>query len=58
MKNKEAIVWFNEHFDCCYHVKYEKYPNSIFMFYDKNYVRQLKIAKLDGISAEKKYYYR
>lgn len=53
MINKEAIDWFNEHFDCCYHVKCEKYPNSIFMFYDKNYVRQLKIAKLDGISVEK-----
>ena len=48
IQNKELIDWFNNYFDNCYYVKHEDYPESIFMFYDVNYVRQLKLAKLDG----------
>lgn len=48
MINKELINWFNEYFDNCYNVKHDDYPWSIFMYYDKNFVRQQKLAKLDG----------
>ena len=46
---KELIDWFSNYFDNCYYVKHEDYPESIFMFYDINYARQLKLAKLEGI---------
>ena len=43
MKNiQDAIEWFNELFDNCYYVKHIDYSESVFMFYDINYVRQLK----------------
>ena len=45
---KELIEWFNNYYDNCYYVKRDNYPNSIFMYYDVNYVRQLKLAKLEG----------
>ena len=48
MKEQELIGWFNNYFDNCYNVKNDAYPESIFMYYDINYVRQLKIAKLEG----------
>ena len=46
---EELIKWFNNYFDNCYYVKHVDYPESIFMFYDINYARQLKLAKLEGI---------
>ena len=45
---KEIIDWFNNYFYNCYYVKHEDYPDSIFMFYDINYTRQLKLATLEG----------
>lgn len=47
-ENQELIDWFNNYFDNCYCVKHMEYPNSVFMFYDINYIRQLKLAKLEG----------
>ena len=47
--NQELINWFNDYFNNCYYAKHEDYPETIFMFYDINYVRQLKLAKLEGI---------
>ena len=51
--NKEIINWFKNYFDNCYYVKHDDFPESVFMFYDKNYVRQLKLAKLEGRIIEK-----
>lgn len=49
MKEKQELIdWFNNYFDNCYCVKHMEYPNSVFMFYDINYIRQLKLAKLEG----------
>ena len=53
MTEKKLIEWFNNYFDNCYYVKHNNYPESLFMFYDINYVRQLKIAKLEGKNIEK-----
>ena len=47
-ENKELIYWFNNYFDNCYNVVHCDFPGSVFMFYDINYVRQKKLAKLDG----------
>ena len=52
-QNKEMIEWFNNYFDNCYYVRHNDYPESIFMFYDINYTRQLKLAKLEGKNIEK-----
>ena len=52
-QNKELIDWFNNYFNNCYYVKHEDYPETIFMYYDVNYVRQLKLAKLEGKNIEK-----
>ena len=48
-KDIETIDWLNNYFDNCYYVKHDNFPESIFMFYDVNYVRQKKLAKLEGI---------
>ena len=53
MINNEIIDWFNNYFDNCYYVKHEDYPESIFMYYDVNYVRKLKLAQLDDKIIEK-----
>ena len=49
MKEQELIDWFNNYYDNCYYVKHNDFPESLFMFYDINYARQLKLAKLEGI---------
>ena len=46
--NQELIDWFNNYFYNCYYVKHDNFPDSIFMCYDIKYVRQLKLAKLEG----------
>ena len=49
MKNNQEIIdWFNNYFYNCYYVTHDNFPESIFMFYDKNYIRQHKLAKLEG----------
>ena len=50
----ELLEWFNNYFDSCYYVKHDDFPESLFMFYDINYVRQLKLAKLDNNELIKK----
>ena len=45
---QELLDWFNNYFDNCYSVIFDDDPNKIFMYYDKNFVRQQKIAKIDG----------
>ena len=50
---QELIDWFNNYFDNCYYVKHNDFPESLFMFYDVNYIRQLKLAQLEGKNIEK-----
>ena len=47
MFSYDAIKWFNDHFNDCYYVTHNEYPESLYMFYDKNFVRQQKLAKLE-----------
>ena len=41
-------TWFWDKFNSCYLVKHEDYPESIFMYYDPQYVRKMKLAKISG----------
>ena len=47
--NKDEIInWFWEKFNSCYLVKHDDYPESVFMFYDPQYIRKLKLANISG----------
>ncbi len=48
MNKEELISWFNNKFNSCYYVKHEDYPESLFMFYDIQTIRNIKLAKLLG----------
>jgi len=46
MSDEELKDWFWNKFNSCYYVKHEDYPDSIFMYYDKNFYRQKKLARV------------
>jgi hypothetical protein len=46
MKKNELSKWFWSKFNSCYPVKHDDYPDSIFMFYDENFLRQKKLARV------------
>ena len=48
-KDEDCLIkWFWEKFNSCYLVKHENYQESIFMFYDPQYIRKLKLANISG----------
>ena len=46
MSEEELKKWFWDKFNSCYYVKHSDYPESLFMFYDKNFARQKKLARV------------
>jgi len=48
MTKDEVIKYFNNKFNSCYYVTHEDYPESIFMYYDPQIVRKIKLAKISG----------
>jgi len=46
MTEEELKNWFFDKFNSCYYVKHKDYPESIYMYYDKNFVRQKKLARV------------
>jgi len=46
MNKEELSKWFWNKFNSCYPVVYEKYPDSIFMIYDEQFLRQRKLARV------------
>ena len=48
MSKDELIKWFWEKFNSCYLVKHKDLPESIFMFYDPQFIRKLKLANISG----------
>jgi len=46
MTDNELKTWFLNKFNSCYYVKVEKYTDSIYMFYDENFTRQKKLARV------------
>ena len=48
METKELKEWFWNKFNNCYYVTHEDYPQSLFMYYDKTFIRNMKLCKLSG----------
>ena len=48
MIKDNLINWFWDKYNSCYLVKHDDYPDSIFMYYDPQYVRKMKLANLSG----------
>ena len=46
MTEEELKKWFWDKYNSCYCVKHDDYPESIFMYYDKNFARQKKLARV------------
>ena len=54
MIEKELIEWFNEKLMNCYHIV--KDSGDVIWVYDKNYIRKLKLAEIDGREVESPVY--
>lgn len=48
MQNKDLVEWFFEKFNSCYLVKHDDYPKNIFMYYDIQHIRKLKLSNISG----------
>ena len=48
MEREELKKWFRNKFNGCYKVKHSDYPKSIFYFYDEQFLRHKKLARLVG----------
>jgi hypothetical protein len=46
MTKEELSKWLCNKYKSCYPVYHEKYPKSIFMFYDENFLRQKKLSRV------------
>jgi len=46
MTKEELEKWFLDKFNSCYSVKHIDYPHKLFMFYDGNFIRQKKLARV------------
>jgi len=46
MSKEEISKWFWNKFNSCYPVVHEDYPESIFMIYDEQFLRQKKLARV------------
>ena len=52
MKTKDLSKWFWNKYYSCYKVKHQDYPESVFLFYDPQFIRQRKLARITGESIE------
>ena len=48
MTEKELITWFWDLYNSCYPVRHSDYPDNIFMYYDEQFVRYLKLCKISN----------
>jgi len=46
---EEIINWFCNLYNSCYPVTHKDYPQSIFMFYDTQFIRKIKLCKISGL---------
>ena len=47
MKSKEDVYkWFWDKFDSCYFVEHEDYKGNFYMYYDEQFLRQKKLARI------------
>jgi hypothetical protein len=52
MNKEELQIWFRNKFNNCYPVLNEDYPERFFMYYDKQFIRQKKLARIVGEEIE------
>ena len=52
MTKEELNIWFRNKFNNCYSVIHEDYPENILMFYDPQFIRQKKMARILGETIE------
>ena len=48
MTKQDAIEWINYKFNSCYPVVHSEYPNRLFMLYDEQITRKIKLSKISG----------
>ncbi len=48
MNKEELKKWFWNKFNSCYKVKHSDYPESIYYFYDEQFIRQKKLSRIVG----------
>ena len=48
MTKNEIINWFWNKYNSCYPVLHNEFPNKIFMFYDEQFIRKIKLSKISG----------
>jgi hypothetical protein len=48
MNEQELKVWFWDKFNSCYPIKHDEYPDSIFWIYDEQYIRKIKLCKINN----------
>ncbi|MCK9415981.1 hypothetical protein M0Q97_04905 [Candidatus Dojkabacteria bacterium] len=46
MTKEEISKWFRNKYNSCYPVVHKDYPESIFMIYDEQFLRQKKLARI------------
>ena len=49
MEKEQLINWFWTKFNSCYPVRHSDYPESIFMYYDEQFVRKIKLSKISNL---------
>ena len=52
MTKEEIQIWFRNKFNSCYGVVYEDCSESIFMYYDPQFIRQKKLVRILGEEIE------
>jgi hypothetical protein len=52
MNKEELQIWFRNKFNSCYAVTHDDYPESIFMYYDEQFIRQKKLSRIVGETLE------
>ena len=52
MTKEEIQIWFRNKFNSCYGVVYEDCSESIFMYYDPQFIRQKKLSRILGEEIE------
>ena len=52
MTKNELNIWFRNKFNNCYPVIHDDYPESIFMYYEPQFIRQKKMSRILGETLE------
>ena len=48
MTKEELSIWFWSKFNSCYPVVHDDYPDMLYMVYDEQYIRKIKLCKINN----------